>query len=209
MGSYLGTSKTAVVLTSHNAAKGHALAFTFRPVGVLYDERQDNIRDALEASQAPNKVMRYSMDAKKFGKGAGAIEVRAHAHRVQDQVSKMRLVQDALWADESQDESQDLGSMGLVPRELASHLRFYLYECPYVVPWYSLHGISKSVTVMLLVWGIPVERIAHQTTSGTLSQAVDASYFRTRPVPLENGNWEEAVKAHYIVPGYAGRSSSD
>ena len=210
-GEYVGTYQTAVHLTPSLGKGGHALATVFRPVGVLHDGCQDRIQRARAASVTPNTTLRYSLEARKHGKGAGAIELHGHSHVVRHRrVSRMELLLEGRWADEDPDilRSTHLGSLGVVARELSPHLRGLLYNHKYVVPYYSLsndNAISRSVTVMLLVWGLedgyrPTEDLAHD---------LDVSHSRTHPLDMDSGMWSNAKKAHFIVPGYAGASYTD
>jgi len=216
-GSTLMGKSSTVFLQNRNSKEG-ALACVFRPVGVVYEGRQKSIQEAVHVSQRKDFQIRFEVGVRRQGAGAGAVTIQANSwvYGPPRQKTRLGLIRECMWADEApaMNHRQDIGDMGLVPRELAPYFKRLLPDYPYVIPYYQMHVGREylSVRVMLLIWGLGEEAVAYLTSGPDHLRFIadlEQSHQRTMKGVALDGTWAHATRAYYIAPGYQGKSQTD
>jgi hypothetical protein len=182
-----------------------ALAIHMRPTGVTFEGRQDAIAKLIEHSYKPDYSVRFSLGAKDKGLGKGGITVMAHLHhRPRRPKSRFTLITDD-WKDTADySVGEDLGEVGFLPRELAPHLRPWLYDYPYVIPYYQTSeqvNSHRSLSLVLVLWRMPAALLDR------VGPALTADYRLVRDrTNLVRWEMKNMLATNYIKPGYDGLS---
>lgn len=187
-----------------------ALTIVFKPTGVSFDDRPENINELYEYSSRYR--FRFSLENRKQGPGAGGLEILSHKTPLETirPSSRMMLLAHTSWNEVEMGE--DVGSIGWVPRELTKPVRPLLHDHPYAITHlatapnrHSFHSRDRpSVLLVLAIW-----RLSPGLIKGISADLMEGYKLLERRTGLEKWHKAGFMSAWVLTPGYEGQEVAD